>query len=161
MKQLVGCAGRPRTAAARRVEDVGGGWAAKEVGSLAAVVLHGRGEEAGVRARARRGEVCSSGSRCGGGVGGSWRGTGAQRGVQRRTRGWEGGRAGRAEGERADHRQNDIPIFSRRFILFRSRLIQLTLQCPSTRVHPIQPLSSGALFIHQPLTLSFLPPPHE
>jgi hypothetical protein len=64
---MVGCAGRPRTAAAWRVEDVGGGWAAKEVGSLASVVLHPRGEEEeGARARARRGEVCSSGSRCGG-----------------------------------------------------------------------------------------------
>jgi hypothetical protein len=99
MKQLVGCAGRPRTAAARRVEDVGGGWAAKEVSSLAAVVLHGRGEEAGVRARQGE-ERCAVLDRD---VAAAWEGRGVGPGL---SAGCRGGRAGGRADARAERKAN-------------------------------------------------------
>jgi hypothetical protein len=50
-----------------------------------------------------------------------------------------------------------VTIYGSRTQIFPS--IQLTLQCPSTCVRPIQPLASGALSINPPLTLSSLPSP--
>jgi hypothetical protein len=55
-----------------------------------------------------------------------------------------------------------VTIYGSRTRIFPS--IQLTLQCPSTRVRPIQPLSSGVLSIHPALSHSPYPScllPHE
>jgi hypothetical protein len=123
---MVGGAGWPRTATARRVEDGGGGWAAKEVGSLAAVVLDGRGEEeAGARRKGearrgvrfwiamwrRRGRVVAWDR-------GSTRGAEADARVGGRTRGPSGRRT---RGQTRGDQRNIVPIFYRIFILFKSR----------------------------------------